>query len=412
MKILIIFMDMLRTDFLNLYDNKLSETPLDIYFKKMNGTLYNNIYTPCPDTARSLSTFFSGKPCFENGCNKRGKYPGQFLSQTTILDALKQNGYSIKLYTNRNRFIFPKRFQEERYYLESLDNIDLKDNSFTFVDIPDVHHVLDDFGALKKSVEKAHIQLKNSLDYLFKKISYDDFDKIIYFSDHGHMLKTERVLDFDDEHFIGDARSRIFFYEKSRDDDNFRLNNTFSSIAYFSAYLSKTLNLEGNYDFGNKYIDTPEKNLKILIEDFKSVRSGINQVPNLWGIKTAKNLVTFNSQSIQNIDLDTLEYWPHLKQLRTEYIVYNEYLKFSNQKKNDYIANKYYFDGTKRVNSIEKNRFVRLNKTLKKYMPGSVYRNLRKIANNFYSKRWSKNLKPTASGFLLDDKALIELNNK
>lgn len=383
MRLLVIFMDMLRTDFLSLYNKDLDDTPLDDYFKKLNGTLFNNIYTPCPDTARSLSTFFSGKPCYENGCNKRGKYPGQFLNQTTILDALEHNGYSIRLFTNRSRYIFPQRFQEDKYYIDTLGNFDLKENCFTFVDIPDVHHVLDDFGALRKSVKIAHKQLKNSLDFLFYSIDHNSFDKIIYFSDHGHMLKTERVETFDEKHFIGDARSRVFFYEKNKTDESFKVNKTFSSIAYFPAYLSKSLKLKGSFDFGDKYIDMPEENLKILIEDFKSIRSGINQVPDVWGLKTAEKLITYNKDNIQTMDSKILEYWPHLKELQNEYVVYNEYLKFTNQKKNNYKASKYYFDGTKRDISI-KLWPIKLNKVLKKYLPKIVYRYLRNIVNSHY----------------------------
>ena len=44
MKILVVFMDMLRTDFLNIYDENVIETPLDHHFKQMKGTLFNNVY--------------------------------------------------------------------------------------------------------------------------------------------------------------------------------------------------------------------------------------------------------------------------------------------------------------------------------------------------------------------------------
>lgn len=383
MKILIVFMDMLRTDFLNVYDENLKETPLDNHFKKMKGTLFDNIYTPCPDTARSLSTFFSGRPCYENNCNKRGKYPGQFLKIPTFLDALEENEYSIHFFTNRSHLIFPQKFQDDSYFLDTLDGLHFADKSLTFVDIPDMHHVIDDYGPTKKGVRIANKQLTSSIDYLYQKVNPNIFDIIYYFSDHGHMNNTERVLDFDDEQFLSSARSRIFYYEKNKNDNEFKINKSFSSIAYFPAHIIKSLNIETKYDFGKYDFHNPDKNLQILIEDFKSINSGINQVPDLWGIKTNNNLITFNKHTINNVNPNIINTWAHLKELQNEYFVFDEYLKFTNKKKNEYKSSSNYFDGKERHKSNFSFLLSTTNNILKRYLPTKIYIYLRKFVNKF-----------------------------
>lgn len=381
MKVLVVFIDMLRTDFLNMYNPKLKETPFDVFFKNLNGTLFDNVYTPCPDTGRSLSTFFSGKPCYENGCNKRGKFPGQFLEIPTILDVLKDNDYEIQIFTHRSKVLFPRSFQDDKYFCNSLEDLVIKDDSFSFVDIPDLHHVLDDHGYYKKTIDIAHDQLSKSIKYMFEKIDIEVFDKIIFFSDHGHMVSEDKLIDdYKNEKYIGNSRSRIFFYTRNKQDSEFNINNNLTSLEYFPSYLIENLNLDSKYYFPKNYLENPKKNLEILVEDFMSLKSGINQVPDLWGIKSKKGFFIFDKDQIQTIDLNKINHWPHLVDLRNEYAVFNEYLKFTNKKSNKYRASSFYFNGEKR--KPRKKTFIeQSNKFLKAILPPIVYRAIRKVYN-------------------------------
>jgi arylsulfatase A-like enzyme len=73
MNILVIFIDMYRADFFDTGNLKNNDSPVVNSALKIKGTHYNNIYTHCPDTARSFSTFLTGKPCYSTTNNKTNK---------------------------------------------------------------------------------------------------------------------------------------------------------------------------------------------------------------------------------------------------------------------------------------------------------------------------------------------------
>ncbi|UJF33216.1 hypothetical protein [Paenibacillus hexagrammi] len=60
MKILSVFIDMLRPNLMNVHNHEVPEHELDRFFRQLGGTLYTNCYTPAPDTARSMACFWSG----------------------------------------------------------------------------------------------------------------------------------------------------------------------------------------------------------------------------------------------------------------------------------------------------------------------------------------------------------------
>ena len=69
MKMLVIMIDMVRTSNLNIYNPVVIDTPIDLFLKNLGGVTFTNVYTPCPDTYRSTSSFWSGVPCYSNGVN-------------------------------------------------------------------------------------------------------------------------------------------------------------------------------------------------------------------------------------------------------------------------------------------------------------------------------------------------------
>ena len=96
MKILTLFVDMIRPNRLSIFNNQIKvDTPLDISFKNLGGTIFNNCYTPGPDTPRGMSTFFTGVDPYENGCNTRLKWPQFFLkeNQQTIFDIFLEKNF-------------------------------------------------------------------------------------------------------------------------------------------------------------------------------------------------------------------------------------------------------------------------------------------------------------------------------
>lgn len=377
-KILTVFIDMFRTDMLNIYDKSRPETVIDSFFREFGGVLYDNVWTPCPDTARSLSSLWSGVPCYENGCNKRGKFPAFFLTESSFLDGLKSKGFDIKLLSRnhtRSNLIFPNKYSNSEYLTEDLDEINhMSSNSFAFIDLPDVHYVLDDFGYNENNIVKAHNQLLNSLNLIFLKIEKNNFDKVIFFSDHGALFSSEALLD---KKFTGMARSRIFFLYWDKNTTGFNINNTFLSITDYSKFLKE--------DYQSLKDIKPKES--ILIEDFKSLFSIIDQTPNIWMFKKANEELVFNNSQLigyfkskNKHFMEALKTFPHLRYILKEYVVYDNYLSMKSSK---LTRDQYYFDGKMRERSFKHIFFNGLIKILRLLLPPIIYIALRTIRGKF-----------------------------
>jgi len=330
MKTLIIFMDMLRTDFLNTYSKKAQKSVIDEFFLSFGGTTYTNIYTPCPDTGRSLASFWSMNPCYLTDCNKRGKYPKQFLNNSTFLDVLEGDHVNINLYSHHRENIFPHQFDGEKYKIHSLSYSQYSgERSLTFIDLPDVHHVLDDFGYTIRGVQKAHIQLLDSLNFLFSNIDKDQFDTIVFFSDHGHLLNIERGTKIN---FLDYRRSRIFLHIYNKGDNKHSNSNVFNSITIIGKKILELYSSDNNI---NK-LEINDEIDWLLIEDFFGITTGINQIPDIWNIKTnsSDNQLDLNGIYTNKRDFFSLiakynlftEY-PHFKTLISEHSVFLSYGK-------------------------------------------------------------------------------------
>ena len=58
MKVLTVFIDMIRANRLSTFNADVAmDTPLDVAFKNLGGTVYTNCFVPGPDTPRGMSTF-------------------------------------------------------------------------------------------------------------------------------------------------------------------------------------------------------------------------------------------------------------------------------------------------------------------------------------------------------------------
>ena len=63
-----------------------------------------------------------------------------------------------------------------------------------FLTLDDYHWAIDDYGATHKAVKIGHNIISNVLNTFFRTHSYDEFDHIFFFSDHGHKLENEIAL--------------------------------------------------------------------------------------------------------------------------------------------------------------------------------------------------------------------------
>ena len=97
MKILVLFIDMVRVGELNLFNSTKEETHLDHNLKDLGGTLFTRCYTPGPDTPRSNACMQTGLYPYFNGCDTRIKWPKYFIKEeiSTIFDHAYNKGFTI-----------------------------------------------------------------------------------------------------------------------------------------------------------------------------------------------------------------------------------------------------------------------------------------------------------------------------
>ena len=148
MKILILFLDMVRNNLVN--ENS------EIYkiLENLKGTWYHNTFSSYPDTGRAIGAFLSGEKAYINGCDNRVKYPRFFLKSKSLFDFYKNNGYKIDIFAHQHHII-PYNFLDNTQFdipLEKfLSSIKLNSKHLIFMDIPTYHSIIDNYGKKSKS---------------------------------------------------------------------------------------------------------------------------------------------------------------------------------------------------------------------------------------------------------------------
>ena len=394
MRILVIFIDMLRTSELNIFDSSKEETVFDQYLNNLGGTIYKNLFTPCPDTGRSLSTFWSGIPCYLNGCNKRLKYPGFFLEYPSFLEVLESEGYSVNILTNRNRFLFPPGYQDGKYYLDDLNSINKKFNSnnksFFFIDLPILHEILDVFDYTKKAFSIGMLELTNALKKIESIDVFNEFDFVIHFSDHGHLFRHERA-EMNSKRlnaiFMSENRTKTLLHIKNMNEDSrIILNENFSTIGGFGALLFKSIGIR-NYPSSFSSTIGDEGLNKILVEDFFTTENKIDQVPNIWNFiehtnkETTNRIVSsddlLNSTASEITELQSVTEFSYLRKIFEEYSSYQTYKTMKEHMKHNTTSNHFYKAYNKATLGVR--TLVLMGRIIKHLLPTKIYMRIRSI---------------------------------
>lgn len=359
MRTLTIFIDMLNTNYLKTYQKEITETNLDNFIRKFGGTTFTNIYTPAPDTSRSLSSFWSGKPPYVNGCNQRGKYPSFFLEMDTFLDKLLSLDVKIDLFGDR-KDIFPKCVFDDVFFRNSIEEINKYDDQFIFLDLLDSHNLLDDMGYSLKGIQMANKQVTKSLEYIFSCLEKNTFDRVIFFSDHGHSVTFKTKYDSNPDSWMSDGRTRILLHIWNKTDDSHIINNEFGSIMdlhdYYIDLFDKT---KKNHILSNYQDFYPKSNQLLLVEDTVTLNSFHYDNPNIWRLKDSKHDFVFHfkndSHSFElftklNLSFELEKKFPHLMnivQSNMKFFYMHEFIRERDLDKEKKIY-WYYFDNTPR----------------------------------------------------------------
>lgn len=372
MKILSIFIDMLRPNLMNIVDHDRPESPFDRYIREMGGNLFVNCHTPAPDTGRSLACLWSGKYPKNNGCDKRIKYPRFFLKdEHHFLKALQSRGYDLNFYVNPNEKelgVLPEGFESIGYHNSDMDlnafteNLVVSEKSFTFISLTDFHWAIDDYGNIESGVQRGFQQVCNSLGLIQRNLNFDQFDLIVIFSDHGFKLAGEfqkqpkyKLLNAD--------RSQIFMLTKTKGENNLTINSKFCSImdlapTFLEAaeVLSTETRLDGVSLFSPKSYD------HLVLEDHLDFAPRINQVIELWAVRTGRGVYY---RTLDRYIADEYEGFQSEEQISLDRLIADTSSFFAESLQEQHVLAEYeklqqahfktfFTDGTKRK-SIERN---------------------------------------------------------
>ncbi|MCE7556866.1 hypothetical protein [Aliivibrio fischeri] len=298
MKVLTIFIDMIRANRLSTFNSEIKlDTPLDTAFKELGGTVYNNCFTEGPDTPRGMSSYFTGVSSVNNGCNTRLKWPKFFLDNSidTVFDIFDNKNYKLDLFSStseRETGLFPFKIDQRNIHNKSndlrefLDDVKLEDDHFLFISIPDYHWAFDDFGYTKIGEKKSYEVTKNVWDIVFEYFDKDDFDHIFVFSDHGFKFSAERKKQ-QNKMMLNDDRTNSIMLHREKHVNTLSTNNKLCSLSDLFPTYQDILGLD--IDRGISLLSDNEKEY-IVIEDHINFAPSLNQNIELWAVVTSKSI--------------------------------------------------------------------------------------------------------------------------
>ena len=334
MNILIFFGDMVRVNRLNIYNNDLSDTPIDNTLRKLGGTFYDNCFTPAPDTPRSMACLFSGLLPKNNGCDTRTKWPGKFLAETnkSFLRVFQENGFSVNSYVHAgvSNLFFPRdvyegmnQINDFQRFLEVVRETNKDSNNIYFVQNMDYHYCVDDLSASHKSETQGNKRVADSINRVLENRKDDFFDLIIIFSDHGCKLIGESQ---NWDSFLDEDRTKILMFIHRKGDQGINKVRHLTSIIdlypyLFEKYLQDFGTNPASLVFDGKSLDCPESDRLLFVEDHynyskgKGFSTSFGSLTNIWGVVSDRFRYTETLDGLINIkyfknkfDVSDIEY--------------------------------------------------------------------------------------------------------
>lgn len=360
MKILVVFIDMTRVDHLSLYNNKLDDTPIDRYLKKLGGFLYTKCYSPSPDTPRSLACMQTGLYPYFNGCDTRIKWPKFFIKEgiSTIWDHAASLGYRVNLCCNKHEVDtgFFKYDESDRIYEYYDPEKFVKDaiitkDTLSFIGIPDVHEAVNDWGATDLAIKKGYEIVGH---YFSKYLTLDymnQYDYVFFFSDHGLAMERERIRYKSKLELLDDGRNNLLMFCHKRGVTGVQLDNRLAALMDLYATLEQLIG-GGEQRQGYSLLENSCRQI-MHVEDHSdfSVRPDI--MISLWRVISDEFDIRTDTRKIINKDgnlADIALIEKHLHEFSPMY----EYLRNCNKILDYYEAiNEHqltYFEGSKRLN--------------------------------------------------------------
>jgi hypothetical protein len=312
MKILFLFTDMVRPNLLSTYNSKLSNpAPLDSVIDTLRGTLYENCYTPAPDTPRSLACLHSGQYPSKNGCDTRIKWPFYFLqSETCMLESLADEGFKLFYYATESKVQvgpLPPKSKEVCSISNSISqfenslkwDIEEDNDSAYFLTLDDYHWGNDDFGHNSMGDYQGQKHLEKYLTSFFEKFDANDFDYIFWFSDHGHKMANE-IRNPNRNMLLNSDRSQIHMLLRSKNDTLLTRDTRLRSIMDVYPTVRQIIGIASNANIDGKSLFEEHGHDYIVIEDHDDFSVSMSQVIDKWAVRTERS---FYFESLDSCEL-------------------------------------------------------------------------------------------------------------
>lgn len=362
MKILVIFIDMLRNGVVSKKESNDGKTRIWDICCKMGGICYDSCYTTAPDTYRSLGSFWSSKYPKANGVDNRNKKEADFLKypQDTMLGKLIDNGYEFNAFLGawgEKIGIIPNVYDARRdnlstgkFLREWLDTVEIGKKSFTFINLEDLHFILNDEGATEKNYIKGEDKIVKLLSLVFDYLSPAQFDDIILFSDHGFHYVTENRGNALDQ-----RRSNIFLFWHRKDDEKITIDKKLCSIMDIYPTILNECKLDVPSNIEGIPLESEECHEYLLLEDHGYFYAGYIQPICEWAVIDGEGMHFIredNTWKNKNGESEKLE--KYTKILLEKATGFNEYYEIykKNEEYGDEILwkmQKYFSDGEMRT---------------------------------------------------------------
>lgn len=360
MRILVVFIDMVRVDQLNLFNPTKSETAFDIVLRNIGGTLFTRCYTPGPDTPRSNACMQTGLYPYFNGCDTRIKWPRYFIKDdiTTIFDHASAQGYRINacirqhtLETGLLKYGDDTHINFYVDYMDFVKNAAITENSLSFVYDPDWHTALSDYHAIRFGFKEGNRLVSKLFENYLTNDYTNQFDYVIVYSDHGCQFQDEcNHLKSKLELLYGGRTQQLLLVHK-KGDVGVRKDQRLAAMMDLYATME---DLIGCSDFRQGYSLLDEPKRKILhIEDHQDFGVYPEVMIKQWrvisdhyDIRTDGIQYTcdVNSDTFKEVDKHLRKYSPKYGEYVKQLEVWRHYDTLSNN------TSPYYVVGEKRGN--------------------------------------------------------------
>ena len=360
MKILLVFIDMIRVDHLSLYNDNMEKTSLDLFFENLGGTILTNCYTPAPDTPRSIACLQSGLLPYLNGCDSRVKWPRYFMKPNieTIFDIAVGLGYKVNLCATKSDIetgLFKFKENENVSIFTTIedftDTVHLSENTLSLIAIDDYHSAIDDYGGTSLGIKEGQkVILYSSNNFLTPDV-INKYDYSFFFSDHGHALQSEIVMQKNKLELLNDGRTKLFMFYHNINNKKIVKDSRLASILDLYASI---VDLIGSGDFRQGFSFFRDSQRDILhIEDHADFRVSPEQVVSQWRVISDEidirtNVFETLNKKGQIIDINVIKkYLDSFSPSFSYYMKQIEILKMYEKMKQ---RKTHYFNGVKRAN--------------------------------------------------------------